>query len=126
MGPITLDRPLREVTDSGHFQHADAGANYIGYTRALARAAVRPPFPGGAGNTGTVMGLKNLLIVIAVAWLASVVWRRWKAASRPARRSARSERMVRCEQCGVYLPVGEALARGDERYACASHPPPRA
>jgi hypothetical protein len=73
------------------------------------------------------MGLKNLLIVVLVLWLGAVLWRRWQAATRDRRGTGRPERMVRCEQCGVYLPRGEAVARGGERYACASHAaPPRA
>ncbi|HMM75431.1 MAG TPA: PP0621 family protein [Gammaproteobacteria bacterium] len=73
------------------------------------------------------MGLKNLLIVVLVLWVGVVLWRRWQAANRSSRGAGRPERMVRCEQCGVYLPRGEAVARGEERYACASHSaPPRA
>lgn len=73
------------------------------------------------------MGLKNLLIVVLVLWVGVVLWRRWQAALRGRGRAGHPERMVRCEQCGVYLPLGEAVARGDERYVCASHStPPRA
>lgn len=74
------------------------------------------------------MGLKNLLIVGLILWVGTVLWRRWQAAGRASRGTdPRAERMVRCEQCGVYLPVGEARTRGEERYVCASHPPsPRA
>ncbi len=72
------------------------------------------------------MGLKNLLIIVLVLWVGSVLWRRWQTAQR-VKRDGGPERMVRCEQCGVYLPIGEAVARGDEAYACPSHSPlPRA
>ena len=67
------------------------------------------------------MGLKNLLILVLVLWIGSVLWRRWQAFLRRPRDERRPERMVRCEQCGVYLPVGEAIERGGDRYACRSH-----
>lgn len=72
------------------------------------------------------MGFRTLLILVLVAWVATVVWRRLKRAGRAPRGGGPPERMVRCEQCGVYLPRGEAVDRGEERYVCASHSRPRA
>jgi uncharacterized protein len=31
------------------------------------------------------------------------------------------ERMVRCEHCGVHLPISDALALGERRYCSAAH-----
>lgn len=33
-----------------------------------------------------------------------------------ARREAAGEQMVRCAHCGVYLPLGDALRRGEDFY----------
>lgn len=73
------------------------------------------------------MGLKNLLIVALVVWVGVVLWRRLQARRPPQTGAGAPERMVRCEECGVYLPLRDAVARGAGHYACTSHPPaPRA
>ena len=73
------------------------------------------------------MGFKNLLVIGLLVWVGMMVWRRWKAATRRPREDAYGGRMVRCEDCGVYLPAGEAVQRSPEHYACATHSrPPRA
>jgi hypothetical protein len=69
------------------------------------------------------MGLKNLLILALLAWAGHVIWRRLKG---PARRSGGGQparRVVKCADCGVYVPEDETVARGPDHRVCASHAP---
>ena len=67
-------------------------------------------------------------IFLALAVIAALLWLRYKARAagrvdRPdARAKARVESMVRCANCGVHLPVNEALqdAAGDA-YCSSAH-----
>lgn len=34
---------------------------------------------------------------------------------------AKSEAMVRCAQCGVYVPISEAIADGNNFFCCEEH-----
>lgn len=73
------------------------------------------------------MGFKNLLVIGLVVWVGLMLWRRWQAATRRPRDNAYGGRMVRCEECGVYLPAADAVQRRPDHYTCTSHPPqPRA
>lgn len=73
------------------------------------------------------MGFRNLLIVALLVWVGVILWRRLQARRPPPSGPGAPERMVRCEECGVYLPQRDAVSRGAERYACTSHSPtPRA
>jgi len=64
------------------------------------------------------MGLIRILILFAVLWLLLRLVRRMLPPTRPGSSPQAGGRMVRCEQCGVYLPVGEAIGR-DGRYYCS-------
>ncbi len=62
----------------------------------------------------------KLLILVLVAFAAYLLWRglRPRSGRSQAAPGADGERMVDCSQCGVHLPVSEAiLARG--RYFCS-------
>jgi len=65
--------------------------------------------------------LITIAVVMAILWL--VRGSRPGAARRKesAPRSAAGERMVPCAHCGVYLPVGEAIASGERHYCCEEH-----
>lgn len=59
------------------------------------------------------MGLIRLIIIIALAWL---VWRMVKTAltanskrATPRDTTSRTEKMVRCAECGVHTPQSEAF-----------------
>jgi uncharacterized protein len=66
--------------------------------------------------------MSKLLILILVAVTAYVVWRAIRRAN-GARRAdrppaGRAERMIDCSQCGLHLPISEAVeAQG--RYFCS-------
>ena len=61
----------------------------------------------------------KLLILVLVALVAYLLWRGLRRPERPARGAhGDGERMVDCSQCGVHLPVSEAVeAKG--RYFCS-------
>jgi len=67
--------------------------------------------------------MSKLLILIVVVLAAYVLWRAvTRVDDRPPRRSQAAriegERMVDCSQCGVHLPISEAVeAKG--RYFCS-------
>ncbi len=62
----------------------------------------------------------KLLILVLVAFAAYLLWRGLRrgpgSAARPP--AGEGERMVDCSQCGVHLPVSEAIAE-EGRYFCS-------
>ena len=72
----------------------------------------------------------KILLLVLLLFVAYALWRGAKAKrARPdpgagaARQSspAHVERMVRCERCGVHLPLGEAYLVADRHYCSAEH-----
>jgi uncharacterized protein len=61
----------------------------------------------------------KLLILVLVALAAYFLWRGFRRdGAKPRDRRTDGERMVDCSQCGVHLPVSEAIeAKG--RYFCS-------
>jgi uncharacterized protein len=60
----------------------------------------------------------KLLILLLVALAAYLLWRGLGRRAPPPEAKADGERMVDCSQCGVHLPVSEAVeAKG--RYFCS-------
>ena len=66
------------------------------------------------------MGLSRLLFWGALIWVALILWRRWRARSSRVPPQAPAVRVVKCIQCGVYVPESEARASG-QGFICASH-----
>ncbi|RMG28894.1 MAG: hypothetical protein D6721_07520 [Gammaproteobacteria bacterium] len=71
------------------------------------------------------MGLARLLTLLALAWLAYLVWIRLRGLRRPptaSRRTPAGGHMVRCRRCGLFVPETEAVrdARG-ETYCSVEH-----
>jgi uncharacterized protein len=65
--------------------------------------------------------VSKLLILLAAALVLYVLWRglrRDAGARKDAGRAAEGERMVDCGQCGVHLPLSEAL-QSQGRYFCS-------
>ena len=60
-----------------------------------------------------------LILVIAIVWWLAKGFRR----KDPAREAPekRSEQMVNCAQCGLYLPQDEAIREGNKYYCCTEH-----
>jgi|LauGreDrversion4_2_1035121.scaffolds.fasta_scaffold267277_2 Pyruvate/2-oxoacid:ferredoxin oxidoreductase delta subunit len=64
------------------------------------------------------MGLTRVLIIAVGIWLVIVFLRRQRRRRPPARQEAK---LVRCAQCGVYLPEHETRSREDKARICAHH-----
>lgn len=74
------------------------------------------------------MGLIRLIIFIALIW---IVWRLVKhtlasrgissPGNRPPARARDGEKMVRCEQCGVHVPEGEAFFHKQLSFCSQEH-----
>jgi uncharacterized protein len=63
------------------------------------------------------------LLFAAIVWLLIWYWRR-SAQDRTADRQKTEpqvQRMVQCERCGIYLPLGEAHQNGDAYYCSTEH-----
>jgi uncharacterized protein len=70
------------------------------------------------------MGFVRLLIIGAVIWLAFRLLKRFKsgpATSKKNSSAGASKKMVQCKQCGLHIPVDEALPKGDDYYCCSDH-----
>ena len=65
------------------------------------------------------VSMGKLLILVLVALAAYLLWRGFRRGTHPVREPpGEGERMVDCSQCGVHLPVSEAVeAQG--RYFCS-------
>lgn len=65
----------------------------------------------------------KFLLLIALFFLAVWMLRKIRpsrpASGTPAPRAP--ERMVRCEYCGVHLPVGESVVAGGRHYCTPAH-----
>jgi uncharacterized protein len=71
------------------------------------------------------MGLSRLLVVALLVWVVWSLWRRWRRArARGDAQVRQAVRIVKCAQCGVYLPEGDARALGDAGFECKSHDQP--
>ena len=65
--------------------------------------------------------MSKLLIVLAAALVLYLLWRglrRDAGARKDPRTGSDGERMVDCGQCGVHLPLSEAI-RSQGRYFCS-------
>lgn len=65
------------------------------------------------------MGLTRILIIALGVWLLIMFLRR--ARRRRPTTSAEAAKLVRCAQCGVYLPEADTRTRADQARICAHH-----
>ena len=65
--------------------------------------------------------MRTLFIIIALALIVMVIKRLWQAPRPPARSVKPSGNTVQCANCGVYIPVEEALQRADHFYCSQAH-----
>jgi uncharacterized protein len=66
----------------------------------------------------------KFLVLILVGVVLYLGWKALSRRSRSARDRARPgdvERMVGCRQCGVHLPVSEAIEAGDNYFCSEEH-----
>ncbi|HKK14984.1 MAG TPA: PP0621 family protein [Gammaproteobacteria bacterium] len=66
--------------------------------------------------------LLRLLIIAAVIWLAFKLLRPRPPRPKPRLATRRDGgRMVRCDDCGLYVPEKEAVSTGDHHYCSEAH-----
>ena len=70
------------------------------------------------------MGIVRLLIIGALVWLAFSLFKRFT--NRPSISENRvkdnsSKKMVQCKQCGLHVPINEALPKGEDYFCCSNH-----
>lgn len=66
---------------------------------------------------------KILLLALAV-WLLLTVLKGYRRSLDATPPSAKADDMVRCERCGVHVPVSESVLKDGKRYCCAAHATP--
>ncbi|WP_394701309.1 PP0621 family protein [uncultured Propionivibrio sp.] len=74
------------------------------------------------GASDMLVGMK-LLLWLLFGVLAYSLWRahQRRRAARPSVSERQAERMVRCERCGVHLPIGECVEHHGSYYCCHRH-----
>jgi uncharacterized protein len=63
----------------------------------------------------------KLLLLILVGVIAYKWWRSKQVSTRADQSSRPVENMVRCKQCGVYLPQSDACGNGSAWFCSAEH-----
>ena len=70
------------------------------------------------------MGIVRLLIIGVVVWIAFRLFKRITnrpAISENSKNNSPSKKMVQCKQCGLHIPIDEALPKGDDYFCCSDH-----
>jgi uncharacterized protein len=65
--------------------------------------------------------MRTLVIIIVLALIIMIARRLWQTPRPPARPGRQPGKMVQCANCGVYIPVQEALSRGEHFYCSQAH-----
>lgn len=76
-----------------------------------------------------MISLRSLLVIILIIiiWRLGQAWyKRFVKNQQPKNQSSpltqiKSETMLRCDYCGVYLPAHEAVREGNKVYCCHAH-----
>ena len=65
--------------------------------------------------------MRTLIILIALALIVMVIKRLWQTSRPETKHRLKSGQMVQCANCGVYIPVQEALQHGEHYYCSQAH-----
>ena len=65
--------------------------------------------------------MRTLVIIIVLALIFIIAKRLWQTPRPPAKPGRQPGKMVQCANCGVYIPVQEALSRGEHYYCSQAH-----
>ncbi len=65
--------------------------------------------------------MRTLVIIIVLALIVMIIKRLWQAPRPTAKPGKPSGNTVQCANCGVYIPVEEALQRADHFYCSQAH-----
>lgn len=67
--------------------------------------------------------MRKLLLLLLFALAVWLIWKSRRARARPRspQQQPDGERMVRCAQCGVYLPVSAAIEANKRHFCSLEH-----
>jgi uncharacterized protein len=65
----------------------------------------------------------KLIILVLLAWLGYRIYQASKKIAASKRTEEKIQNMVRCEQCGIHLPAGEAFEKEGKYYCSREHLP---
>lgn len=63
----------------------------------------------------------RILVLIAIGLLLYVIISKLLRRSRPSSLNTRTEKMVKCKQCGLHILEQEAIRNGDNYYCSHEH-----
>jgi hypothetical protein len=64
------------------------------------------------------VGIGRVIVIVAIAWFAFTLYRRYRRRPRAVIKDAK---LIRCGVCGIYLPQAEATALPDGEFRCSQH-----
>ena len=65
--------------------------------------------------------MRTLIILIALVLIVIAAKRLWQT-SRPGEKPRlKTDQMVQCANCGIYIPAQEALQQGEQYYCSQAH-----
>jgi len=76
------------------------------------------------------MNAIRVLLLILLGWILWRLSQRWYYDRKvtkennthlPPSSTPKHDEMVRCDYCGLYLPLNEAIHSGEDRYCCEAH-----
>ncbi|MCW8825823.1 MAG: PP0621 family protein [Gammaproteobacteria bacterium] len=70
------------------------------------------------------MGIVRLIIIGVAVWLAFKLFKRMTSGPSTPESSVKEsapKKMVQCKQCGLHVPIDEALPKGDDHFCCDEH-----
>ncbi|MDH3354924.1 MAG: PP0621 family protein [Chromatiales bacterium] len=70
------------------------------------------------------MGIVRLLIIGVVVWLAFKLLKRLTKSpsiSKNSMQNSPPKKMVQCQQCGLHVPIDEALSKESDYFCCSEH-----
>ena len=65
--------------------------------------------------------MRTLVIIIVLALIIMIARRLWQTPRPPVRPGRQPGQMVQCANCGVYIPVQEAMTHGEHFYCSQAH-----
>lgn len=70
------------------------------------------------------MGIVRLLIIGVVVWLAFKLLKRLTnrpSISEDRAKDSPAKKIVECKQCGLHIPIDEALPKDSDYFCCSEH-----
>ena len=68
-----------------------------------------------------MFGIRVLIFILGIALVIWILIRLYKGPAVEQKKTKKVDEMVRCAQCGVFVPRNEALKHGEQFYCCSQH-----